>query len=64
MRKYGERALTQTERSRRYLDKNELVLFATRVKKNLYDSLVLKLQREGKTKKQFLIEAIERYLSR
>lgn len=63
MKKLFDEPMSQVERNQRYREKNELVLFSARIKKELVDKLTLKLKREHKNKASFVREAIERYLS-
>lgn len=62
MKRIFDSPMTQTERSRRYREKNNIVLLSARIEKSLVDKLVYKLQVDRKNKADFLREAIKRYL--
>ena len=62
MKKIGDSPMKQTEMTRRYYDKNNLVLFAVRVEKELVDKLTYRLAVDKQSKPKFVKEAIKRYL--
>ena len=62
MKRIFDTAMTQAERSRRYHEKNNLVLFAARIDKTLFDKLTYRLAVDHSSKPKFVKEAIKRYL--
>jgi len=62
VKRIGDKAMTQKERTRKYFDEHNLVLFSTRIEGDLANKLKIKLERENITKKQFLVDAIKRFL--
>lgn len=62
MKKIGDSPMGQAEMTRRYYDKNNLVLFAVRIDKTLVDKLTYRLAVDGQSKPKFVKEAIKRYL--
>lgn len=64
MRKIGTEPLKQVERNKRYREAHKLAFFSVAIEQDLYDGLRNKLSTEGMTRKEFLVDAIKRYLSR
>lgn len=62
MEKANKEPLSQAEMNRRYREKHNLVLFAVRIEKNLYDQLCDKLSHDGLNKKEFMVDAIDKFL--
>lgn len=62
MGKTNKEPLSQSEINRRYREKYNLVLFSVRIEKDLYDKLCDKLKNDGLNKKEFIVDAINKFL--
>ena len=62
MKRIYDTAMTQVERTKRYHEKNNLVLFSVRIEKSLADRVSRRLQVDHQSKPAFVKEAIKRYL--